>query len=198
MKRMLLIGALTVGASLTTAQAAEAKGYISAIRVCGSSGCATVHHPRAAMQRFGMDMLSNTGRHAERPPLLPYYRLRFLPSYEVPNSDAFYHNVFSLSKPKAFDLGRYAAGNSRPVRFDRPGIVRVFCDIHSHMSAFILVFAHRYFAVTDDEGRYRLDGVPPGTYTVLVWNETVHGDPPRRTVTIGDAGGDVDADFSIR
>ena len=90
MKRMLLIGALTVGASLTTAQAAEAKGYISAIRVCGPSGCATVHHPRAAMQRFGMDMLSDTGRHAERPPLLPYYRLRFLPSYEVPNSDAFY------------------------------------------------------------------------------------------------------------
>ena len=90
MKRMLLIGALTVGASLTTAQAAEAKGYISAIRVCGPSGCATVHHPRAAMQRFGMDMLSDAGRHAERPPLLPYYRLRFLPSYEVPNSDAFY------------------------------------------------------------------------------------------------------------
>ena len=47
------------------------------------------------------------------------------------------------------------------------------------MSAFILVFAHRYFAVTDDEGRYRIDGVPPGTYTVAVWNETVHGDPPR-------------------
>ena len=90
MKRMLLIGALTVGASLTTAQAAEAKGYISAIRVCGPSACATVHHPRAAMQRFGMDMLSDTGRHAERPPLLPYYRLRFLPSYEVPNSEAFY------------------------------------------------------------------------------------------------------------
>ena len=90
MKRMLLIGALTVGASLATAQAAEAKGYISAIRVCGPSGCATVHHPRAAMQRFGMDMLSDAGPHAERPPLLPYYRLRFLPSYEVPNSDAFY------------------------------------------------------------------------------------------------------------
>jgi len=90
MKRMLLIGALTVGASLATAQAAEAKGYVRAIRVCGPSGCAPVRHPRAAMQRFGMDMLSDAGPHAERPPLLPYYRLRFLPSYEVPNSDAFY------------------------------------------------------------------------------------------------------------
>jgi plastocyanin len=117
---------------------------------------------------------------------------------DFPNNDRTYHNVFSLSKARDFNLGRYAAGNSKAVRFERPGIVRVFCDIHSHMSAFILVFAHRYFAVTDDEGRYRLDGVPPGTYTVVVWNETVHGDPPRRTVTIGDAGGDVDADFSIR
>ena len=49
---------------------------------------------------------------------------------DFPNSDKFYHNVFSLSKARQFDLGRYAAGNSRPVRFDRPGIVRVFCDIH--------------------------------------------------------------------
>ena len=76
---------------------------------------------------------------------------------DFPNNDRTYHNVFSLSKTKAFDLGRYAAGQSKAVRFDQPGIVRVFCDIHSHMSAFILVFAHRYFAVTDDEGRYRID-----------------------------------------
>jgi plastocyanin len=117
---------------------------------------------------------------------------------DFPNGDATYHNVFSLSKTKDFNLGRYAAGHSKAVRFERPGIVRVFCEIHSHMSAFILVFAHRYFAVTDDEGRYHLDAVPPGTYTVIVWNETVHGDPPRRTVTVGEAGGDVDADFTIR
>ncbi|HEV7503078.1 MAG TPA: hypothetical protein VGQ33_23830, partial [Vicinamibacteria bacterium] len=50
---------------------------------------------------------------------------------DFPNSDNIYHNVFSLSKTKNFDLGRYAAGHSKPVRFDRPGIVRVFCDIHS-------------------------------------------------------------------
>src|SRR5438552_10891922 len=61
---------------------------------------------------------------------------------DFPNSDKFYHNVFSLSKTKRFDLGRYAAGGSRQVRFDRPGIVRVFCEIHSHMNASILVFSH--------------------------------------------------------
>jgi plastocyanin len=117
---------------------------------------------------------------------------------DFPNNDATYHNVFSLSKTKEFNLGRYAAGHSKAVRFERPGIVRVFCEIHSHMSGFILVFAHRYFAETDDEGRFHLDAVPPGTYGVLVWNETVHGDPPKRLVTIPETGGDVDADFTIR
>jgi plastocyanin len=117
---------------------------------------------------------------------------------DFPNDDRTYHNVFSLSKTKTFNLGRYAAGHSKSVQFDEPGIVRVFCEIHSHMSAFILVFTHRYFAVTDDEGRYRIDGVPPGTYTVLVWNESIRGDAPRRVVTIGESGADADADFTVR
>jgi plastocyanin len=117
---------------------------------------------------------------------------------DFPNNDRKYHNVFSLSKGNSFDLGRYAAGHSRSVRFDTPGIVRVFCEIHSHMSAFILVFAHRYFALTDQEGRYRLENVPAGTYNVVIWNETVRGDGPRHSVTIPASGGDVDADFAIR
>ena len=90
---------------------------------------------------------------------------------DFPNQDLIYHNVFSLSKAKRFDLGRYPRGQSRSVRFDRPGVVRVFCEIHSHMSAFILVFSHRYFATTDAEGRYRIEGVPTGTYTLAVWND---------------------------
>jgi plastocyanin len=117
---------------------------------------------------------------------------------DFPNDDHTYHNVFSLSKTKEFNLGRYAAGHSKSIRFERPGVVRVFCEIHSHMNGFILVFAHRYFAVTDDEGRYHLENVPPGTYTLVVWNETVRGEPPRRTVTVSDSGAAVDADFTIR
>src|SRR5256885_9303531 len=83
---------------------------------------------------------------------------------DFPNSDSTYHNVFSLSKTQRFDLGRYPQGHFKSVRFDRPGVVRVFCDIHSHMSAFILVFSHPYFATTDTDGRYRIDNIPGGTY----------------------------------
>ena len=74
---------------------------------------------------------------------------------DFPNNDRTYHNVFSLSKRQRFDLGRYGAGHSKSVRFDHPGVVRVFCDIHSHMNAFILVFNHRFFNITDPDGRYR-------------------------------------------
>ena len=114
---------------------------------------------------------------------------------DFPNSDAFYHNVFSLSKTKAFDLGRYAAGNSRPVRFDRPGIVRVFCDIHAHMNAYILVFGHPFFALTDKDGRYRIENVPPGTYGVIAWNEGTSSET--RPVSVADAGV-AELDFTLR
>jgi plastocyanin len=92
---------------------------------------------------------------------------------DFPNSDKFYHNVFSLSKGTRFDLGRYAAGHSKPVRFDRPGIVRVFCDIHSHMSASILVLDHPYFTIPAIDGAYELANVPPGQYTLIGWHERV-------------------------
>lgn len=114
---------------------------------------------------------------------------------DFPNNDRTYHNVFSLSKTKSFNLGRYAAGKFKSVRFDRPGIVRVFCDIHSHMSAYILVFAHRYFVVADDEGRYRLDNVPPGTYTVVAWNEATPLET--RRVVVPDSGGEVEVNFLL-
>ena len=114
---------------------------------------------------------------------------------DFPNSDHIYHNVFSLSKTKSFDLGRYAMGHSKAIRFDRPGIVRVFCDIHSHMNAFILVFNHPFFAITDIEGRYRIDNVPPGNYGVIAWNEGISSDPKPVTVP---SGGATELDFTLR
>lgn len=114
---------------------------------------------------------------------------------EFPNSDRIYHNVFSLSKIARFDLGRYAVGRSKSIRFDRPGIVRVFCDIHSHMNAFILVFSHPFFAITDVQGRYRIDNVPPGNYNVIAWNEGLFSEP--RPAAVPD-GGATELDFVLR
>jgi plastocyanin len=114
---------------------------------------------------------------------------------DFPNSDRIYHNVFSLSKTRQFDLGRYAVGHSKPVRFDRAGVVRVFCDIHSHMNAFILVFSHPFYSLTDNDGRYRIDNVPPGSYNVIAWNEGVSSEA--RPVIVPD-GGVGELDFTLR
>jgi len=112
-----------------------------------------------------------------------------------PNNDKTFHNVFSLSRARSFDLGRYPPGRTgRQIRFDRPGIVPVFCDIHTHMSAYILVFSHPYFAVSETDGRYQIDNVPVGTYSLRVWSEL--GSTMPRSVTVADAGV-VEANFTV-
>ncbi|HEX5110875.1 MAG TPA: carboxypeptidase regulatory-like domain-containing protein [Vicinamibacterales bacterium] len=113
-----------------------------------------------------------------------------------PNNDITFHNVFSLSKTKKFDLGRYGRGKSQTVVFDKPGVVRVFCDIHSHMSAFVLVFNHSFFTTTDADGRYRIDGIPAGSYSVTAWHEGAARDT--HTVTFPPGGGAIDLDLSVR
>ena len=112
---------------------------------------------------------------------------------DFPNNDLLFHNVMSLAPGNAFDLGRYPKGQSRSVRFDTPGIVPIICDIHSHMSAYVLVFSHPFFAVTDVQGRYTIPNVPAGTHTVKVWSELGVVEP--RKVTVG--AGVVDADFRV-
>jgi plastocyanin len=128
---------------------------------------------------------------------LPYVlAIRGGTTVDFPNEDQTYHNVFSLSKVRRFDLGRYAAGKTKQVRFDQPGIVRVFCDIHSHMSAFILVFNHQFFDTTNADGRYNIHTVPPGKYTVNAWNDGEVRDS--RTVVVPEHGGTVEVDFALR
>ena len=90
---------------------------------------------------------------------------------EFPNDDPIYHNVFSLSRTKTFDLGRFPQGKSRGERFDKPGVVKVFCQIHSHMSATVMVFDHPWFAIPDEQGNFDLSGVPPGTHQITAWHE---------------------------
>lgn len=88
-----------------------------------------------------------------------------------PNADAIYHNAFSLTPGAEFDLGLYRGGASKEVVFPHEGVVRVFCNIHPRMAAYVLVLDRAAAAVTDDKGRFRLSGVPPGRYTLHVWHE---------------------------
>lgn len=113
---------------------------------------------------------------------------------DFPNDDTTFHNVFSLSPVKGFWLGRYPAGHSKSVLFDKPGIVPISCDIHTHMSAFVLVFNHPYFAVASEDGRYVIPNVPPGPYTLKVWSEVGSAAPRAVVVPSGEI---VECDFRL-
>jgi plastocyanin len=113
---------------------------------------------------------------------------------EFPNRDTLFHNVFSLSQAATFDLGRYPSGDSRSVTFDEPGIVKVFCHIHSDMSAVILVLDNSFFATPSADGRFVIEGVPPGEYRIAAWHERAR--PSVKRVTV-EAGKSATLDFDI-
>lgn len=92
-------------------------------------------------------------------------------SVDFPNLDPIFHNAFSNYNGQIFDVALYPPGSSRVVRFDRPGIVRVFCNIHASMSAIIVVVDSSYFTTTDREGRYSLGNVSPGDYQIHFFHE---------------------------
>jgi plastocyanin len=104
---------------------------------------------------------------------------------EFPNDDPVFHNVFSLSSARSFDLGRYPKGASKSVRFNKPGTVQVFCHIHSDMSAIVLVLDNPFFTVAT-AGRYELEGVPPGEYRLIAWHERVRPIVQRVLVRAGE------------
>jgi plastocyanin len=89
----------------------------------------------------------------------------------MPNDDTIYHNVFSYSRPNDFDLGLYRAGESRTLRFEHPGPVRLYCSIHENMNGLIFVAPSRWFAVPDARGAFTIAGVSPGRYRLTLWTE---------------------------
>lgn len=102
-----------------------------------------------------------------------------------PNDDDVFHNVFSLSSARTFDLGRYARGSSRSVTFPTEGVVQVFCHIHADMSGIVLVLDNPFFVVPDADGRFVIDGVPPGSYQLVAWHERIK---PMHTAVRVEAG----------
>jgi len=89
---------------------------------------------------------------------------------DFPNQDPIYHNVFSVSTTRRFDLGKYPKGQSRSVTFPKAGVVNVYCDIHSDMAAFVLVAPNRAFTQPGADGSFAMPDVPPGRYTLRVWH----------------------------
>lgn len=128
---------------------------------------------------------------------------RFLPELLVipagstvsfPNRDPVFHNVFSLSKAKSFDLGSYDKGDTRKVVFPKPGIVEVYCHLHPDMEGTIMITPNRWYARSDAAGQYRIHDVPPGHYTLVAWHKSAGFF--RKAIVI-EAGHDAVADFFI-
>ncbi len=108
---------------------------------------------------------------------------------EFPNHDPFFHNVFSLFEGKRFDLGLYEAGTSRMVRFDRPGISYIFCNIHPEMSAVVITLATPWYAESKGNGQLSILDVPYGRYLLHIWSEGMgpeSKEPATREITIGE------------
>jgi plastocyanin len=103
-----------------------------------------------------------------------------------PNQDKIFHNVFSVSKAARFDLGLYKSGESKSVKMRRSGVVDVYCNIHPKMVAKVKVVDTRFYAVTGNDGKFRIDDVPPGSYPVVAWQP--YGKEFRGTVKVT-AGG---------
>lgn len=119
------------------------------------------------------------GASQEAKPLISQSGIQFVPrvlavgvgqTVEFPNDDDVAHNVFSLSKAKKFKLGIYPKGDSREVQFESPGVIDLFCSIHRHMHAVIVVAPNNYFAQTKLGKEFQIKNVPEGQYKVKVWN----------------------------
>jgi plastocyanin len=89
-----------------------------------------------------------------------------------PNMDPIFHNIFSFSKPKQFDLGSYDKGETRRLQFPKAGIVDIYCHLHPNMAATIVVTPNHWFARVDRTGKYQIPNVPPGHYTLVAWHKS--------------------------
>lgn len=117
----------------------------------------------------------------EEKPVMDQRKMTFIPhvlpvlkgaAVEFPNNDTVRHNVFSPARSaRQFNVGLYPAGSSQTVTFEKVGVVPLLCNVHSEMSAFIVVLPNPYFATTDKEGHFTIKSVPTGKYELSFWHE---------------------------
>jgi plastocyanin len=190
----ILLGALAFGGSAASAGTIEGSVLLTSADLGFRGGVksnayvgqlsAAAGNSRSAVPSdttYGIAYVSDVGQAGDEPRpsiLLDQRGQRFIPrilavvvgqSVEFRNSDNVFHNVFSYSPPKRFDLGRYPRGKSKRLTFQKPGLVQVFCDIHSDMRSDIVVVPSKRFDYVDASGRFHIEDVPPGKHTVVVW-----------------------------
>jgi plastocyanin len=111
-------------------------------------------------------------------PTMNHINLQFVPkvlpvlkgtTIDFPNSDPVLHSAFSISKSNPFELGVYGQGHEKFYAFQNPGVVELFCHIHSHMHAYVIVLDNPFFATTAKDGTFSITGVPDGTYQIKAW-----------------------------
>jgi len=110
-----------------------------------------------------------------------------------PNFDPVFHNVFSLSPTKPFDLGIFKNGESRDVTFDKEGILRIGCNLHANMSAYLVIVAAPHYVVTDASGKFRFKSLAPGKYKVRAWSER-SAEPVTQMIDVKDGANDITVD----
>lgn len=172
-RRLLALGGLVVASLAWVAQPAAVSGRVSIL-----------DKERRAGEDVGQAVIWLSGPAAEpRPPVqaeIGTSEKEFSPHVLVvpvgstvafPNHDPFNHNVFSLSEENPFDLGLYGRGEVRSVRFGRPGLVRVYCNVHAQMSALVMVRDTPWYTQPASDGSFSLGPVPPGSYTLRAWHE---------------------------
>ena len=168
------VAAVTMAAASLAAQNAAVRGTVTVLergnRAASDVDEAVVWLVRERPGRQGRpDTMEITARRREFLPhvavVTPGDAVRF------PNADGFNHNVFSLSAEGPFDLGLYGRGEARSAEFGRPGVIRVYCNVHASMSAYVVVVPDNLFARPAADGSFSIAGVPPGRYVLRAWHE---------------------------
>ncbi len=162
--------AVFAAVALASVEVAEAGTVSGKARVAGKDNAANIV--------VYLEGVPGSFKAPERRPEMNHLNLQFQPSVmavlkgttvDFPNSDSVFHSAFSISPSNPFDLGLYQKGREKFVLFKNPGVVELFCHIHSHMHGFILVLDNPYFATTTPDGEFSIPNVPDGNYTIKAW-----------------------------
>ncbi len=175
---------VTLGASVPGA-AGTLTGMVSEAQHGGVEDAVVWAIPKASMPS-----IQPPHKHAQMAQKAIRFQPRVLPillgtTVDFPNKDNVFHSLYSFSRTQRFETGLYRPGDKRSVKFETPGIVNVFCNIHDNMRGSILVLQTPYFTTTSAAGTFTLPSLPAGEYTVKVWHQRLSG--AAQTASITDA-----------